>query len=126
MNLGSRDGKMCDTEVPATTLDELYEQEPAMREVLSAKLDCEGCEAQALLGGRRFLKESPPCSLAFEVVERFFCESGIELRTLANFLDETWLGIDGGGWAPQRARGVVVPTCTKVARLPFAPGTGSG
>lgn len=78
----------CKHEVAETTLDKLYESEPAlMQQVIMAKLDCEGCEGQALLGASRFLSEKPPCILAVEITEKFLCEAGTPLGELLTFLD---------------------------------------
>eukprot|EP00747_Dinoflagellata_sp_TGD_P137040 gnl/TRDRNA2_/TRDRNA2_175627_c0_seq1.p1 gnl/TRDRNA2_/TRDRNA2_175627_c0~~gnl/TRDRNA2_/TRDRNA2_175627_c0_seq1.p1 ORF type:complete len:402 (+),score=24.95 gnl/TRDRNA2_/TRDRNA2_175627_c0_seq1:77-1282(+) len=72
---------------PGITLDQLYDENPAtMQRILLAKLDCEGCEGQALMGARHFLKQHPPCYLMFEVTEQYLCDAGTPLSELSTFL----------------------------------------
>jgi len=83
VNLGSRD--FCKQEVSSTTLDELFETDQSMNNIVMVKLDCEGCEAQALMGAKKFLSEAAPCMIAMEVTEGYLCQAGTsvsELRTL--------------------------------------------
>jgi FkbM family methyltransferase len=77
----------CKKEVPTTTLDYLYEQIPEMKDIAAVKLDCEGCEGQALLGGNKFLTEKPPCYLAFELTEDYLCQAGTNPTELKEFLE---------------------------------------
>ena len=58
------------------TLDALLDKDPKMTHVFAAKLDCEGCEGQALMGGADWLAKYPPCHLMFEMTEKYLCESG--------------------------------------------------
>lgn len=70
------DKKIClpEKRIHTMSLDQLYERDPAMSNLIAAKLDCEGCEAMALMGASKFLTEHPPCFLVFEVSEQYLCE----------------------------------------------------
>eukprot|EP00929_Paragymnodinium_shiwhaense_P037400 TRINITY_DN19935_c0_g1_i1.p1 TRINITY_DN19935_c0_g1~~TRINITY_DN19935_c0_g1_i1.p1 ORF type:complete len:396 (+),score=96.01 TRINITY_DN19935_c0_g1_i1:66-1253(+) len=83
-------GFMCKKRVNTLTLDKLYETDSAMKNVIAAKLDCEGCEGQALLGGSKFLSnpEVAPCYLAFEVTERYLWEADTPPYKVKRFLEE--------------------------------------
>eukprot|EP00929_Paragymnodinium_shiwhaense_P087772 TRINITY_DN47901_c0_g1_i1.p2 TRINITY_DN47901_c0_g1~~TRINITY_DN47901_c0_g1_i1.p2 ORF type:complete len:368 (-),score=116.40 TRINITY_DN47901_c0_g1_i1:71-1174(-) len=88
-NLGEREGKAdCNKVVKTLSLDSLYERDPAMKHMIAAKLDCEGCEGQAIMGASKFLSESPPCFLAFEATERYLCEAKTPLPELKEFLEK--------------------------------------
>lgn len=54
--------------VPATTLDAMFETEPALSKVLAMKMDIEGYEGFALRGAKKFLAAAPPCLLFMELV----------------------------------------------------------
>lgn len=83
------DRNFCERQVASTTLDELYSARPELLgSLLAAKLDCEGCEGQALRGAKKLLLESPPCLLAFEVTEEYLCEAQTPLKELYDFLEE--------------------------------------
>lgn len=86
VNLGDRD--FCAEAVPARTLDSFYASNSALHEVIAAKLDCEGCEGQALLGASKFLSESPPCILAMEITPIYLCQAGTHVKDLADFLHQ--------------------------------------
>jgi len=78
----------CAQKVVARTLDSLYESSSELHNVIAAKLDCEGCEGQALLGAANFLSKSPPCILAMEITPLYMCRAGTPVKQLAEFLDQ--------------------------------------
>jgi FkbM family methyltransferase len=88
--LGSRNSTFtaCDKEVKTMTLDDLYAANPDMKNVAAMKLDCEGCEGQAILGGHKFLTETPPCFIAMEITEGYLCDSDTPLEEIKTFLHD--------------------------------------
>jgi len=84
--VGHREFRNCHEYAPALTLDSLLEQNADMQKVVAVKLDCEGCEGNALLGGKKFLTEHPPCFLMFELTEKYTCESGTPWPKLRKYL----------------------------------------
>eukprot|EP00747_Dinoflagellata_sp_TGD_P181871 gnl/TRDRNA2_/TRDRNA2_35865_c0_seq1.p1 gnl/TRDRNA2_/TRDRNA2_35865_c0~~gnl/TRDRNA2_/TRDRNA2_35865_c0_seq1.p1 ORF type:complete len:1043 (+),score=154.42 gnl/TRDRNA2_/TRDRNA2_35865_c0_seq1:3-3131(+) len=84
VNHGIRE--FCAEEVKPRTLDDLYTADPIMQTVVAARLDCEGCEGQAILGAKQFLNERPPCVLAMQITPRYLCEAGSEPQVLSSTL----------------------------------------
>jgi FkbM family methyltransferase len=85
--LGSRNSTQeCKKEVATATLDDLFASNPAMKDVAAMKLDCEGCEGQAVLGAHNFLTMNPPCFIAMELTESYLCDSDTPLQEIKDFL----------------------------------------
>jgi FkbM family methyltransferase len=112
VNLGERE--FCAEAVPADTLDSLYSNTPALKNVIAAKLDCEGCEAQALLGGSRFLSESPPCVLAMEITPPYLCSASTSVKQLSEFLETK-----GYSTAPMFELNTTRISCEEVIKAPL-------
>lgn len=67
---------LCDELVSLNTLDNLI----GNREILFVKADCEGCEANALLGAENLLRNIPPCVIYTEATGIFFQRANISAK----------------------------------------------
>eukprot|EP00040_Diaphanoeca_grandis_P044523 m.12603 g.12603 ORF g.12603 m.12603 type:complete len:384 (+) comp9379_c1_seq1:80-1231(+) len=56
----------CVTSVATATLDSIIE-ESKLNNVMIIKLDCEGCEGNAIFSGENFFRATPPCMVTMEV-----------------------------------------------------------
>ena len=74
-------------EVPTCTIDKTLQSflNSGARKVSLIKLDCEGCEAKALMGAERILTKDKPAIL-MEVTERYLRESGVSWKDLMLFM----------------------------------------
>lgn len=91
----ARKGETIQQDVPLTTLDAIARKEGSvMKNIFLAKVDIEGSELSAFLGGDDFLKNSGPCKIFIEVrynheaLSQLFLERGYSESTAG----------DGNAW----------------------------
>merc|ERR1719163_177341 len=80
--------------VPATTLDAMFETEPALSKVLAMKMDIEGYEGFALRGAKKFLAAAPPCLLFMELVPERLHRAGTPPDELIKTIAEAGYNTD--------------------------------
>jgi FkbM family methyltransferase len=80
------------------SLDGLLERDPdLMQNVLAIKMDCEGCEPQALSGARKLLAAHPPCYIHFEGTQGSSFATGVSVLDAFKQLEDAGYEVAGDG-----------------------------
>lgn len=85
-----RSQEKSDTKLPVTvnvtTLDDMLQSNPAMKQILVAKVDIEGSEGSMMKGATVFFRQFPPCLLLIELQEALLRQNDSNLAEVLLFL----------------------------------------